>query len=316
MTPLSYKEQNFEDHIEEHLLNSGYHKRLSGDYDKNLFLIPNEVIKFIQSTQPKEYEKLKRQYGSDTPNKLCYRLSQEIFRKGTLHVLRKGIIDRGAKFRLAYYKPSSGMNPEHQKLYEKNRFSIVRQLKYSKRDEKSLDITIFLNGLPIITAELKNSLTGQFVGNAVKQYREDRDPREPLFKFKRCLVHFAVGNEEVFMTTKLMGKKTYFLPFNIDTENPVNPNGHKSAYLWEDILQPDTLLDLICNYLHIHTKTEKYYNKQKGEVVEMEKDVFIFPRFHQLDVVRSLLNAVRQEGVGYSYLVQHSAGSGKSISIA
>ena len=263
MTPQSYLERDFEEHIEEHLLNSDYHKRLPEDYDRELCLIPQEVIHFIQSTQSKEYEKLQKQYGAYTPQKLCYYLEKVISKRGTLHVLRKGIKDRGIKFRLAYYKPSSGMNPEHQKLYAENRLSVVRQLKYSKKNENSLDLTIFLNGLPIITAELKNSLTGQFVEQAIKQYKNDRDPREPLFQFKRCLVHFAVGNEKIFMTTRLQGDKTRFLPFNIDTENPVNPIGHKTSYLWEDILQPDTLLNLINNYLLVQKNTEKYYDKNK-----------------------------------------------------
>ncbi|KAF5428674.1 type I restriction enzyme, R subunit [Candidatus Methanophagaceae archaeon] len=308
-------ERKFEEHIEDHLLNSGYHKRRPEDYDKDLCLIPKEVIRFIQATQPKEYEKLQLQYGADTPNKLCYRLSKEIRNKGSLHVLRKGIKDRGATFKLAYYKPASGMNPEHQILYEKSRFSVVRQLRYSKKTENSLDLTIFLNGIPIITAELKNSLTGQIVDDAIKQYQTDRDPREPLFMFKRCLVHFAVGNEKVFMTTKLQGDITRFLPFNKDTENPVNPNGHKTAYLWEDILQPDTLLNLLNDYLHIHTKTEKYWDKTRG-VIESTREVFVFPRYHQLDLVRKLLHAVKIDGAGHSYLVQHSAGSGKSYEIA
>ncbi|KAF5436641.1 type I restriction enzyme, R subunit [Candidatus Methanophagaceae archaeon] len=308
-------ERKFEEHIEHHLLNSGYHKCRPEDYDKDLCLIPEEVIRFIQTTQPNDYEKLQRQYGADTPNKLCYRLSKEIRNKGTLHVLRKGVKDRGAMFKLAYYKPASGMNPEHRILYKKNRFSVVRQLRYSKKTENSLDLAIFLNGIPIITAELKNSLTGQIVDDAIKQYQTDRDPREPLFMFKRCLVHFAVGNEKVFMTTKLQGESTRFLPFNKDTENPVNPNGHKTAYLWEDILQPDTLLNLINDYLHIHTKTEKNWDKTRG-VIKSTREVFVFPRYHQLDLVRKLLHAVKIDGAGHSYLVQHSAGSGKSYEIA
>jgi len=201
-------------------------------------------------------------------------------------------------------------------LFTGNRLSIVRQLKYSNRNENSLDMVIFLNGIPIITMELKNSLTGQFVENAIKQYKKDRDPKEPLFKFKRCLVHFAVGNEKVFMTTKLQGGSTYFLPFNKDTENPVNPNGHKTAYLWEEILQPDTLLSLIQNYLHVQRVTEKYYDKNSNSVKERESDIFIFPRYHQFDVVRNAIENVKSNGVGHNYLVQHSAGSGKSNSIA
>ena len=144
------------------------------------------------------------------------------------------------------------MNPEHQELYSNNCFSVVRQLKYSRKNENAIDLGLFLNGIPIITAELKNSVTGQFVDNAIKQYKYDRNPKgEPLLAFKRCLVHFAVGNEKAYMTTKLAGSKTRFLPFNIETENPVNPNGHKTAYLWEDTWQPDTLLDLINSYLPI-----------------------------------------------------------------
>jgi type I restriction enzyme R subunit len=310
-----YREQNFEDHIEEHLLNSGYHKCLPTEYDKDLCLIPDEVIQFIQSTQPKEYENLQRQYGAETPERLCLRLAREISQKGSLYVLRKGFKDRGAKFNLAYYKPRSGMNPEHQRLYACNRFAVVRQLKYSKKNENSLDLVLFLNGLPIITAELKNSLTGQSVDEAKKQYCNDRDPGEPLFQFKRCLVHFAVGNEKVFMTTRLQKDRTSFLPFNKDTENPENPNGHKTAYLWEDLWQPDTLLTLLNDYLHLQKVSEKVYDRQKG-VVEQTEERLIFPRFHQLDVVRQILRAVRQEGVGQNYLIQHSAGSGKSNSIA
>ncbi len=315
MSP-SYKEQDFEAHIEEHLLQSGYHQRLPEEYDKELCLLPDEVLRFIQGTQTKNYERLEKQYGADTASKLCYRLSREIQKRGTLDILRKGIKDRGVKFQLAYFRPASGMNPEHQKLYQENRFTVVRQLKYSQKNKNSIDMVLFLNGIPIITAELKNSLTGQFVEEAKKQYRKDRDPKgEPLLHFKRCLVHFAVGNEEVFMTTRLQGERTRFLPFNKDTENPVNPNGHKTHYLWEDIWQPDTLLELINNYLHIQKNTEKFFDKNKG-LVEREYEVFIFPRYHQLDVVRKLLNAVHQDGVGQNYLVQHSAGSGKSNSIA
>ncbi|MCL5073558.1 MAG: type I restriction endonuclease, partial [Actinobacteria bacterium] len=238
-------------------------------------------------TQPKEFENLQIQYGDDTENKIFYRLFQEISQKGALEVLRKGFKDRGSKFRMAYFKPSSGLNPEAKALYEQNRFSVIRQLKFSTRNVKSLDMVLFLNGIPVITAELKNTLTGQFVEQAIKQYKLDRDPKEDLFKFKRCLVHFAVGNEKVYMTTKLSGAATKFLPFNKDTENPINPNGHKTAYLWEDILQPDTLLDLINNYLHIQEVTEKYFVKDVGLDEKVHRSL-IFPRYHQLDAVREI----------------------------
>ena len=194
MSPQSYKEQDFEEHIEQNLLASGYYKKHSDDYNKDQCIISSDVITFIKSTQPEEFENLQIQYGDDTENKICYRLSQEIVQKGALEVLRKGFKDRGSKFRMAYFKPSSGLNPEAKVLYEQNRFSVIRQLKFSSRNVKSLDMVLFLNGIPIITSELKNSLTGQFVEQAIKQYKLDRDPKEDLFKFKRCLVHFAVGN--------------------------------------------------------------------------------------------------------------------------
>jgi len=315
MTPQKYTEQNFEEHIEEQLLSSGYKKREPEEYDVGMCLIPEDVLGFIKATQPKPYENLEKQYGAETDEKLLYRVADEIYKNGTLDVLRKGFKDRGQRFRFAWFKPASGMNAEHERLYAQNRFTVIRQLRYSSQNENSIDIVIFLNGLPIISMELKNSLTGQFVEQAIKQYKYDRDPRELFFQFKRVLVHFAVGNEKVYMATRLSGDKTRFLPFNLDTENPVNPKGHKTAYLWEDILQPDTLLDLISNYLCVQTNKEKYYDKQKG-LSERKSEVLIFPRYHQLDCVRTILGGVRQEAVGSNYLVQHSAGSGKSNSIA
>ena len=313
----TYREMDFESHIEESLLASGYHKRQSDDYDKDLCLNSNELIQFLQTTQPESFSELEKQYGTQTDQKLIARISKEINKYGTLHVLRKGVRDRGQKFQLAYFKPASGMNPEHLTLYQENRFSVIRQLKYSRKNENSIDLVLFLNGIPIVTVELKNSLTGQVAANAIRQYMKDRNPAgEPLLAFKRCLVHFAVGNEDAHMTTHLRGADTRFFPFNKDTVNPINPQGHKTHYLWEDIWLPDTLLELISNYLHIQTISERYYDPDAGEVVEKTNEAFIFPRYHQLDAVRHLLKLVQQDGVGKNYLVQHSAGSGKSNSIA
>jgi type I restriction enzyme, R subunit len=312
-----YKETNFEEHIEAHMLGSGYRKCLPEEYDKSLCLIPDEVLQFIQATQPKVFQQLEKQYGADTAQKLLERIAREVSKYGVLDVLRKGVTDRGAKFKLAFFKPSSGMNPDHERLYHGNRFSLVRQLKYSQKNENSIDMALFLNGLPIVTVELKNSLTGQMLENAEKQYKQDRLPQgEPLLAFKRCLVHFAIGNERASMTTHLQGAKTRFFPFNKDSENPVNPNGHKTHYLWEDIWQPDTLLELIHNYLHVQPMTERSYDPGAGAVIEKTTEAFIFPRYHQFDVVRRILGLVRADGVGQNYLVQHSAGSGKSNSIA
>ena len=312
----TYTEQRFEDHIEGHLNRSDYKSLHATDYDKSLCLIPDETLRFIQDTQPEEYQKLERQYREDTPQKLLDRVSKQIASRGVLDVLRKGIRDRGCHFHLTYFQPSSGMNPKHKELYDQNRFSLIRQLHYSQKNEKSLDMTLFLNGLPLVTMELKNSLTGQTVTDAEKQYRTDRDPREPLFRFKRGLVHFAVGNEKVSMTTQLQRDKTRFFPFNKGIENPVNPDGHKTAYLWEDILHPDNLMELINNFIHEQETTEKVYDPKIKMVKDVKHQVLVFPRYHQLDVIRALKAAIVEEGVGYNYLIQHTTGSGKSNSIA
>ena len=312
----TYTEQKFEDHIEAHLEQSRYRSLQSDAYDKELCLIRSETLRFIQMTQLQAYQKLERQYGAETPDKLLDRVSKQIARRGVLDVLRRGVKDSGCFFNLTYFLPSSGMNPDHQKLYDQNRFSLIRQLHYAQKNEKSLDMVLFLNGLPLATIELKNSLTGQVVADAEKQYRTSRDSREPLFRFKRCLVHFAVGNEKVSMTTRLQGNKTRFFPFNKDIENPVNPEGHKTAYLWEDILQPDNLMALINDFIHEQETTEKVYDAKMDAVKDEKRTVLIFPRYHQLSVIRKLKAAIVAEGVGHNYLIQHTTGSGKSNSIA
>ena len=312
----TYDEEDFEDHIEADLNRSGYRSQQSAIYSKRLCLISNETLGFIQDTQPNEYQKLERQYEEKTSVNLLNRISEQIGRRGLLNVLRKGIKDRGCNFNLTYFCPSSGMNPDHGRLYAQNRFSLIRQLKYSEKNEKSIDMALFLNGLPLVTMELKNSLTGQTVTDAEKQYRTDRGPGEPLFQFKRCLVHFAVGNEKVSMTTRLQRDETRFFPFNKDIENPVNPDGHKTAYLWEDILQPDNLMELINNFIHEQETAEKVYDPDIGGVRDEKGTVLVFPRYHQLDVIRELKAAIVAEGVGRNYLIQHTTGSGKSNSIA
>ena len=312
----TYTETNFEDHIEERLNQSGYRSLSPADYDKYACLIREELLGFIRDSKPEEYRKLEFQHGAQTPDKLLNRIVTQIERRGTLDVLRKGVKDRGCNFNLTYFRPSSGMNPDHQRLHALNRFTLIRQLKYSQRNEKSLDMALFLNGLPLVTLELKNSLTGQVVTDAEKQYRVDRDLREPLFRFKRCLVHFAVGNEKVSMTTRLAGGETRFFPFNKGIENPVNEDGHKVAYLWEDILQPDNLLDLIENFIHEQEVTEKVYDPVLNDVKDVKTRILVFPRYHQLDVIRVLKAKIVEEGVGQNYLIQHATGSGKSNSIA
>lgn len=311
----NYLEQDFEEHIEEHLFSGGYSSAAPSTYDKDLCLIPTHLIKFIQETQPKTLQKLELQYGSETETKLIKRVSSEIENRGVIDVLRKGVTDRGCYFNLVYFQPKSGLNPEHQDLYKQNQFSVMRQLKYSLKNENCIDMGIFINGIPIVMMELKNSLTGQNHLNAEKQWKHDRDPKEPLFRFKRNLVYFSVGNEKVSMTTRLTGDTTRFLPYNKDIENPVNPKGHKTHYLWEEILEPNSMLDLIENFVHIREEKEKVYDLKAGKIVEKKKELLIFPRFHQLNVIRKLKKWVVEEGVGNNYLIQHTTGSGKSLSI-
>ncbi len=315
MTAKNYLEQNFEEHIEECLVGSGYSSIDPTTYDKKLCLADTQLLGFIKKTQPETLEKLELQYGSETEKKLIKRVSSEIENRGVIDVLRNGVKDRGCSFHLVFFQPNSGLNPEHKDLYKQNRFSVIRQLKYSQKNENSIDMGIFINGIPIVMIELKNTLTGQNHIDGEKQWKHDRDPKESLFRFKRNLVYFSVGNEKVSMTTRLMGGNTRFLPYNKDVENPVNPKGHKTHYLWEYILQPNSMLDLIENFVHIREEQEKKYDPKAKKIVEKKTEILIFPRFHQLNVVRKMKQAVIAEGVGNNYLIQHTTGSGKSLSI-
>lgn len=312
---MDTSEKSFEAHIETVLTASGYRKREPKNYNAESCMDEEILFEFIYATQPKEWEKLKIQHGEEVKSKFIYRLKTEIEKRGTLDVLRKGFADYGSRFQLVYFAPESSLNPEHAHLHQNNIFSIMRQVKFSRKDGKSLDTVIFLNGLPISTLELKNQGTNQNVEHAIKQYRYDRDPREDLFVFKRCLVHFAVDNDLVYMTTRLAGKSTFFLPFNKGFENgagnPVNPSGFKSAYLWEEVLQKDSLLQIIAEFMLVSIeKTTDEEGNQK------EKETLIFPRYHQLDAVRKMVAHAREHGAGQQYLIQHSAGSGKTKSIS
>lgn len=294
----------------------GYQKRLHNDYDRALCLIPRDVLDFIYATQPKEWEKLKGYHGADVKERFLKRLASEISKRGTLDVFRKGVKDSGCRFRLAFFRPASGLNEEIRKLYEGDLFSVVRQLHYSEKNEKSLDLALFLNGIPIFTAELKNPLTGQNVENAINQYRYDRDSREPLFTFRRCLVHFAVDPDLIYVTTHLRGPKTSFLPFNQGKfggagNPPKSPTdgGYATDYLWNRVWSRDSVLNLIQYFIH-EIEVEDDKGRKTGE------RLLLFPRYHQLDSVRRLIEHANAFGAGQQYLIQHSAGSGKSNSIA
>ena len=231
------------------MIPGGYHRRGPEDYDRRLCLIPVDVVDFLLATQPKEWDKLKQHHGPEVKPRLLGRLSREIARRGALDVLRNGVKDSGCKFQLAYFRPASGLNEELQRLHAANLFAVVRQLRFSEHGEQSLDLVLFLNGVPIFTAELKSPLNGQDVEDAIRQYRTDRDPREPLFAYGRCLAHFAVDPEQVFVTTALAGPKTRFLPFNQGRfggagNPPVPPTreGFPTAYLWEEVWARDSVL--------------------------------------------------------------------------
>ena len=298
---MDTSERAFEEIIEEVLTGHGYRARRSSDFSRPLSLDIGLVVEFVRGTQPREWAKLEAQYGAQTTEKFISRLHSEIASRGVLDVLRKGVKDRGASVRLAYFMPSSGLNPEHARLAGLNIFSVVRQLRYSQRNDNELDLTLFLNGVPLATAELKNQLTGQTVDDAIDQYRDTRDPREELFR--RSLVHFAVDTDLVFMTTRLAGPETFFLPFNRGENqgagNPVNQGGYRTDYLWKHIWTPQSWLNLLANFISVD-----------------EKGRLVFPRYHQLTAVRGLLTDARENGPGHNYLIQHSAGSGKSNSIA
>ena len=295
----------------------GYHRRRSEDYDRELCLLPNDVVDFILATQPKEWEKLSQHYGPQVKERFLRRLSSEIERRGALSVLRTGVKDMGCTFRLAFFRPSSGLNQETRRLYAANFFSVARQVRYSARTETSLDLVLFLNGIPLFTAELKNPLSGQTVEDAIRQYRNDRDPRgEPLLAYGRCLGHFAVDTDLVYVTTHLAGAKTRFLPFNRGKfggagNPPVPPtrDGYATSYLWEETWARDSVLDLVRQFI-------QEVEEEDGNGRKTGKRFLIFPRYQQLDCVRRLVTDARATGPGQRYLIQHSAGSGKSFTIA
>lgn len=310
------KEIHFEEHIEKYLHEKeGYFVIDSGAYDKELCLVPSSMISFIQETQPEVYEELQKQYGGAVNERIVQNVARNIQQSNTLEVLKKGVKDRGQTIRLAYFQPANDKTPEHEEWYVKNRLGIIRQLKYSNRNNNEIDFVIFVNGIPVVTAELKNALTGQNHHNAIKQYMQDRDPAGELFlEFGRCLVHFAVGTEKVFMTTELKGKSTFFLPFNKELTNS-NPDGFAVSYLWEDVLTKDSLMDLIQNFISFQEDSKKVFDKKTRSLKEIKSTKLLFPRFHQRRAVNRLLEALKNDGTGKNYLIQHSAGSGKSNTI-
>ena len=282
-------------------------------YDRNFCLDLVQLQGFLEATQPAVAEAVQISVDGPTRRQFLTRLEKQIGKRGVVEVLRKGIRHGPHEIQLCFGTPSPG-NSRAAELFAQNRFSLTRQLAYSAdQARRALDLALFVNGLPVATFELKNNLTCQNVRHAIEQYKTDRDPREPLFAFARCLVHFAVDEQKVSFCTQLQGKDSEFLPFNRGTTsggsgNPPNPDGLATAYLWEQILTPTSLTDILENYAQVIEKR----NRRTGRKTYKQ----IFPRYHQLDVVRSLLADVAAHGAGRCYLGQHSAGSGKSHSIA
>ena len=310
-------EAAFETVIESHLLRNGYVSVPSSRFDRDRAIFPESVLSFIRETQRREWTRLEALHGADTGAQILTDLYKWMDAHGSLATLRHGFKCYGRTFRVAFFKAAHALNPELDARYAANRLGITRQLHFSPRTEQSLDVTVSLNGIPVATVELKNPLTGQTVDDAMRQYRHDRDPREPIFAFKRrVLVHFAADTECVRMTTRLAGEATRFLPFDRGCEggagNPPDPAGrtYRTAYLWEQVLQPDSLLDLLARFVHLQTEEKRDDRGRRAKVESL-----IFPRYHQLDAVRRLVRMVSDEGTGHNYLIEHSAGSGKSNTI-
>ena len=319
-------EKAFESYVTEILLTqSGWQVGDRAEWDKGYALFPAQVCAFLAATQPKLWDEMQRLHGAGLEALLTKALVSELDTKGTLHVLRHGFKFYGKTFRLAYFKPSHGLSPDVLALYEKNRLTVTRQVQCHPDSNDTIDLVFAVNGLPVATCELKNPSTGQNWRHAVRQYQTDRDPRAPLFQFKkRALVHFVADPDEVYMTTQLKKEQTFFLPFNRGSHpgevkcgagNPQHPSGYRTGYFWEEVLQCDSLLDILGSFRFTEKEEKKVDDGQGGKKIVIEEKL-VFPRYHQLDAVRKLVTAAGAEGSGNNYLIQHSAGSGKTNSIS
>ncbi len=319
-------EHAFETYVEEILLKQGGWKTGSNaEWDKERALFPAQVFAFIQDTQPKLWEEMKALHAAGLETLMLATLVKELETKSSLSVLRHGFKFYGKTFRLAYFRPAHGANWEVLALFEKNRLTVTRQVPCHPGDNRTLDMVLAVNGLPVATIELKNPGTGQTWRQALRQYKEDRDPRAPLFEFKkRALVHFAADSEEIHMTTRLAGERTHFLPFNRGSHpgqiicgsgNPQHGSGYRTGYFWEEVLRFDSFLDILGHFMFLEKKEQKVDDGRGGHRW-VTKETMIFPRYHQLDAVRNLVAAAGLDGPGRNYLIQHSAGSGKTNSIS
>ena len=332
MSPYSdTSEKGLEAHITQHLcMVNGFEERQYAQYNRSECVDEELLFKFLENTQPNEVAKLQNVHGTNFKQRILYLINRKIKDEtvvnekclgGLVSLMRTEITDgnSGIKLKLFYDKPVSNLNTKDAELFNKNIFSITRQVHFSTQSEKSLDLVISINGLPVITFELKNELTKQNVKDAIKQYKTTRDPKEEMFRLARCLVHFAVDTEQVWMCTHLKGENSFFLPFNKGNNNgagnPPNSSGIKTDYLWKEILTKDSITNIIQNYVQlIEEESEKILPDGKIKKEKVKK--MIFPRYHQLNSVRNLLMDAKENGAGKRYLIQHSAGSGKSNSIS
>ena len=311
--------------FEHDLLGRGWTRGDRGEWDRDLALFPARLLEFVRATQPNLLGELEGAFGAETEGLLAEAAAKDLNRKGTLHVLRHGFRFQGKTVRAAQFKPAHDLAPEIAAAYAANTLTVTRQVLCHRRGAETVDVALALNGLPFATAEVKNPQTGQTWEDAVKQYRDDRDPAAPLFRFKsRAVVHFVVDPQQVWMTTKLEGPDTRFLPFNRGSDpgrkgcgagNPAHPSGVRTAYLWEDVLARDSAMDILGRFMFVQ-RTERKVYEANGKARRVKREAVIFPRYHQLDAVRTLAARAREEGPGEAYLVQHSAGSGKTNSIA
>ena len=321
--PTDISEKALESLLERTLCNKhGYEKGKSDDYNKDFGFDTERVKRFILTTQREKAENTACFASETAERKFFSKLSSELSKRGVSDILRKGFRYISELFDMYYPLPSE-LNPTAKEFYGKNLFCVTLQLYYSKANTNSIDVMISLNGLPLMTLELKNHYTGQTIDNAIKQYQDDRNPKEDptalLLQKKRCAVHFAVDDDNIMMCTELCGKFSWFLPFNKGVNggagNPINPNGVRTAYLWEDILEKHSLSDILENYAQVVKKKKTIKDKKTGKKKEVETESIVWPRYHQLDAVRKMLDATKKNGVGQKFLIQHSAGSGKSNSI-
>lgn len=322
---MDVKEKRFEADIESYMITEGgFLKGNQSTYDREKAVDLTKLVNFIKETQPKEWQKYIRNYGLDAELKLYKRFQESVEMHGMLYVLKHGFEDRGAKIKVIAFKHNSNLGQTAIHDYNANVVECIRQFKYSKYNENSIDIVLSINGIPLVAMELKDQLTGQSIRNAKEQFKHDRNKNELCFRFdSRFLVYFAVDLYEVAMTTKLDGDKTFFLPFNQGSNgagevggagNPKNDNGYVVDYLWKRVLTKDSLLNIIQRYMQKIEETTTVY---KNDVPTKQTSIkLIFPRYHQMDVVEFLVDRVRRDGTGQNYLIQHSAGSGKSNSIA